>query len=387
MRTEKLFFFSSRFPSLTTEKLFQRFNLSLARNYTVMMNLVMILTLGMNIVALLQKFGISSELVQVGLLPRIFISGISFVTLFMLRRASLKRVYIINLILFSMAAIVLALRMTTPVDSDVGSSDTFTLLFHVTMDGITLFLFVYIAQILLLPFGLLVFSSLAVLYGSLYMLLLVQSNLFQVRHLSLAFTIFIIGFALGNTFQKLRRFYFKTLLELRRRNVQLRILANTDPLTRLKNRRSFYENAEREYDRCRRYNNKMSVLVFDLDHFKKVNDSYGHEAGDIVLYNISQFVRGKLRNCDTIGRLGGEEFAILLPETNIDQAMILGQRLLEQTAALPVQYGKDTINQTLSIGIAMYRQGDDSFDELMKRADQALYRAKNNGRNRMESIH
>jgi diguanylate cyclase (GGDEF)-like protein/PAS domain S-box-containing protein len=183
---------------------------------------------------------------------------------------------------------------------------------------------------------------------------------------------------------------------------QLRELATCDSLTGAANRRHFVELAQRERERARRSQSPLSVCLFDADHFKNINDHYGHAAGDHVLSAIALAARSVLRKSDVLGRLGGEEFAILLPDTELDGALALAERVREAVAKVevitsqlgaaagvdpeepPSERSLDPIHVTVSIGVAQLR-GDEAFETLLKRSDKALYAAKELGRNRVHS--
>lgn len=159
--------------------------------------------------------------------------------------------------------------------------------------------------------------------------------------------------------------------------------ANTDFLTGCDNRRHFRAHAEQEFLRIRRYGGEMSMLMLDLDHFKSINDRYGHQTGDTTLIKLVQVCQGILRGVDVIGRLGGEEFAIMLPETENRIALEVAERLCQAVAATEVtQQDGASFHFTTSIGVASLEQGDLSIDAIFYRADKALYQAKNAGRNR-----
>jgi len=158
--------------------------------------------------------------------------------------------------------------------------------------------------------------------------------------------------------------------------------AYSDYLTGLANRRYFLEKAENELARARRYGEELSILMLDVDHFKQVNDRYGHKVGDIVLQKLAEVCRSTLRDVDIIGRLGGEEFAVLLPKTGSVQAMEAAERL--RTALAAAQVNQDnaiSLHFTASLGVATFSKEDTHFDSLLNRADKALYKAKNWGRN------
>jgi len=162
-------------------------------------------------------------------------------------------------------------------------------------------------------------------------------------------------------------------------------LANTDALTGALSRRNFLHLAEQELARSTRYDLPLVVLMLDLDHFKLVNDRFGHAVGDVVLKSFVLTVRSVLRDSDLIGRLGGEEFAVLLPNTNLEGGRALAQRIVEIVRASPVPGGERQVAYTVSIGVACFSD-QRSFDALLGLADAALYRAKDQGRDRIEVL-
>ncbi|APW42429.1 GGDEF domain-containing protein [Rhodoferax saidenbachensis] len=159
-------------------------------------------------------------------------------------------------------------------------------------------------------------------------------------------------------------------------------LATTDDLTGFLNRRAFFEEAENLRKLAVRQGGALSVVVVDLDHFKKVNDKHGHAAGDAVLKEVARRLRSKLRSTDRIGRIGGEEFAIALPFTSQDTAMELMRQLQLRVSRDPVAYGDIAIPVTFSAGISELG-GDTPLDEALRLADKALYRSKAAGRNQI----
>ena len=165
---------------------------------------------------------------------------------------------------------------------------------------------------------------------------------------------------------------------------QLQTSSNTDFLTGVLNRRAFYTHADQQLGVAQRYRRAVSVVLFDIDHFKRINDSYGHQAGDAILIGVSQCVAQLLRKVDVLARYGGEEFIILLPESDLAQAAAVADKL---RAALEERVfeteGDRRINVTASFGVATL-VGGEALDKLTKRADIALYRAKRLGRNRVE---
>ncbi len=174
--------------------------------------------------------------------------------------------------------------------------------------------------------------------------------------------------------------------DMRRQERQLVRLATTDALTQANNRRHALVLARQELVRQRRTGRPLALLVMDLDHFKAVNDSHGHAAGDAVLVGVSNACREVLRAMDVFGRLGGEEFVVVLPETDEAQAVASAERLRCHIAALETPGGNATIRITVSIGIAvdgsLGRDPDSALTELLRRADTALYAAKSAGRDR-----
>ena len=159
--------------------------------------------------------------------------------------------------------------------------------------------------------------------------------------------------------------------------------ALVDPLTGVLNRRGFEAEAERILLRAARDGTSTALLVLDLDHFKAVNDTWGHPVGDLALRAVANTVAEELRGGDVLGRLGGEEFVIALAGNRTDQAAVLAERVRRAVATLPIRGGEASVDLTVSIGVAAHR-GATSLDKLMAHADAALYRAKAAGRNRVE---
>lgn len=171
--------------------------------------------------------------------------------------------------------------------------------------------------------------------------------------------------------------------ELEKANEELNNLATKDPLTESYNRRYFFTLAQRETTKAERHIRVLSVLMIDIDHFKKINDTYGHAAGDQSLIELANRCREICRESDIFGRIGGEEFAICCPDTNLDGARILAERIRDAVSDIKVEQNGNTISFTLSIGVTQLKIGE-SFDEALHRADEFLYLAKNNGRDRVE---
>jgi diguanylate cyclase (GGDEF)-like protein len=175
------------------------------------------------------------------------------------------------------------------------------------------------------------------------------------------------------------------LLDVEKARGEAEALSQLDPLTGLYNRRYFFSIAEQELERNARNRHCLSVIMLDLDHFKSVNDSHGHRMGDVVLQEVAQKIRDTIRTTDTPCRYGGEEFAILLPETDLSASEVIGCRLNQVMEAMRVESGNGTIKITASVGIASLAEGDYSkADVLVEMADQALYEAKKAGRNQVK---
>jgi diguanylate cyclase (GGDEF)-like protein len=164
-------------------------------------------------------------------------------------------------------------------------------------------------------------------------------------------------------------------------------LAQTDALTGISNRRHLYELAEHEFNLAMRYEKPLSAIMVDIDHFKKVNDTFGHMVGDQLLQLVTQAACAELRSSDLIGRYGGEEFVLILPMTNAQQAHSLAERIRLRVEALRQATTKGDASVTLSIGIVEIVHGAQtaqSIEDLIRHADQAMYAAKQAGRNRTE---
>jgi len=166
---------------------------------------------------------------------------------------------------------------------------------------------------------------------------------------------------------------------------ELKRLATTDDLTGLNNHRAFYTLAQRASIACLRYQHSLSVMMLDIDHFKLVNDRYGHQIGDQVLTTVAEIILQTIREVDVAGRIGGEEFAIILPETGLVDAAEVAERIRASVQTnQQVSAGESPIPVTISIGVAMSSTPSDDIEQLLNTADQLLYNAKANGRNRVE---
>lgn len=160
-------------------------------------------------------------------------------------------------------------------------------------------------------------------------------------------------------------------------------LSITDELTGLSNRRCFDSTFEKEFLRAQRYNNKLTLVMFDIDHFKMVNDTYGHQCGDYILKQVSNAALQTFRKTDTVFRFGGEEFVVILTETDIEQAKIPLERFRKTIETLDLNYESNKINITVSIGACQLTENITSKEEFLHKTDDALYEAKNLGRNQV----
>ncbi|MFP5457601.1 MAG: diguanylate cyclase [Bacteriovoracia bacterium] len=160
--------------------------------------------------------------------------------------------------------------------------------------------------------------------------------------------------------------------------------ANTDGLTKVYNKRYFNDALENEVKKCKVTGKPLTLIIFDLDHFKKLNDNYGHDAGDFVLKEKSRIIREQgIRQGDIVARYGGEEFCILLPNTNLKQGFEIAERLRKMIEKYEFIYDGKRLPVTASIGVADYRQGINTGTDLFKRADSAVYKSKEGGRNQV----
>lgn len=176
------------------------------------------------------------------------------------------------------------------------------------------------------------------------------------------------------------------LSELAEAQDRLEELSRTDDLTKLSNRRHFFESVEVELSRCERHDRGFVLMMLDLDHFKNLNDTHGHQCGDEVLRCVAKVVRETLRPMDLVGRYGGEEFAIGLPECDIKKAANAADRLRKKISETLVKHGEIAVAVSASIGVAALRKNE-KLESLVRRADAALYDAKAQGRNRIAIAH
>jgi len=205
--------------------------------------------------------------------------------------------------------------------------------------------------------------------------------------LSMATSAQIVVHALGLVstlqIQTYRRRSFRAYISEKDAKEVAAYLSNIDPLTHSLTRRHFFNIAGSEFLRYARYHRPFSVLVLDADYFKNINDTYGHHAGDVVLKSLCLVVLEQKRVQDTFGRLGGEEFGLLLPETTLEQVRVVAERIQKMWEQTPSNMDGELIRSTVSIGVAEASSGDKSFEDILRRADRMMYKAKEQGRNRV----
>jgi len=164
---------------------------------------------------------------------------------------------------------------------------------------------------------------------------------------------------------------------------ELALMSRIDGLTQIYNRKHWQDSLEQEYAKACRHKKVLTLIMFDLDHFKLLNDTYGHQGGDKVLIDVGKIVKSLLRIGDVFGRYGGEEFAIVLPETNKEGAMELAERICQTLAKTSLSFQDQIINISVSIGVSSLDNNCSSYEDLIAKADLALYQAKANGRNQV----
>lgn len=194
----------------------------------------------------------------------------------------------------------------------------------------------------------------------------------------------------GERMLRLQEEVFRRSIEVHKANAQMLLLANqleqlanTDVLTKLPNRRRLFERLHDTWELSRREDQPLSCIMLDVDHFKHVNDTYGHEAGDLVLVHVANLLRPAVRRPDLCGRFGGEEFVVVCPTMTAEQAVAVAERIRADIEAKPARTGDTTIPVTVSCGVASRDHHTFSVDELLKNADAMLYAAKEHGRNQV----
>jgi diguanylate cyclase (GGDEF)-like protein len=175
-------------------------------------------------------------------------------------------------------------------------------------------------------------------------------------------------------------------LRMQRSNRELRYMASHDLLTGVLNARAYYTQCDQRIHLATRHKEPYAVLFVDLDHFKSINDTHGHAAGDIVLKSVAQALKGRLRKSDLVGRIGGEEFCVFLPGTEVQSALALAEDLRKTVETLMPDIGTTHLRVTASIGVAQSQSCTQCMQEIQQKADQAMYLAKSRGRNRVSSF-
>jgi diguanylate cyclase (GGDEF)-like protein len=191
----------------------------------------------------------------------------------------------------------------------------------------------------------------------------------------------VMGLVVSMRLATFRRRQYQALTKEAKLIQELEIMATTDNLTDLLSRRRLFELAEKEFQRFKRYGSCAAILMLDMDYFKAINDQYGHPVGDAVLIQFSRIISQTIRQSDFAGRIGGEEFAILLPQTSKSEALILAERIRLSCAAIAIETDTGRPKVTVSIGVTETDPGDEQFEDIIHRMDRALYHAKKDGRN------
>lgn len=380
---ENLTAISGRFRNPGMEEAFLRDNLRATRQYLMILAVVAIAGAAMGVFASAVRLPTGSVSFQTGLGLRALLAAAAVLAIMNLER--IRRpgwLFGLNASLLALGLVVVGLRMSVPGPAP----DEWSSVFHVTRDGVTVLLVVSMAQLMLVPGWFGINAVICAVAFAFYNIVAHAApdpapNPLNLTYASTAAFLFVL--AMGASAQRLRRSSFLTNVRLRNANFQLNELATQDYLTGCANRRHFYALAEAELARSRRYRRDLSVVLLDLDHFKSINDRYGHAAGDMVLHDLAEAIRATLRELDTLGRIGGEEFALLLPETSAPEAHRIAERLREMIEDLRVHCDGADLSVTASFGVTERQPDDAGIDALIRRADFALYEAKAAGRNRV----
>lgn len=296
---------------------------------------------------------------------------------------SIFRVYDFTTAIYLGSIVVISMRMSA---MDQYHSGLFWEVFILSRDGLFAWLSVSAAVLLFVPGHYVLNLILSFLgFWLCYGLMLLSGAQHPLQALAVFGASYLILVAMSGHFQRLQRKHFQLILDLQDANGRLEHLASTDPLTGILNRRSFMDALEREHRRCIRHKEELALVLFDLDHFKEINDTYGHPAGDAVLRALSAAVLAQIRKEDYFARLGGEEFALLLPETDPPHANQFSERIRQTIENLRVAYEKTQITLTASFGVTYLHPSDDNEDSILIRADRALYQAKK-GRNQVTVV-
>jgi diguanylate cyclase (GGDEF)-like protein len=183
-------------------------------------------------------------------------------------------------------------------------------------------------------------------------------------------------------------YFFTSRLVVKLDEVQSHLVlqATTDELTGLMNRRNILRRLDEEQQRAIRLREDLCIMIIDLDHFKRINDTYGHICGDVVLKSAAAGIRDTIRTYDIVGRIGGEEFLIISPGVPMEEAISLAERIRRLISELEIEQGEQMIGVTVSVGVTTLEADDTGVVEMMMRADRALYMAKEQGRNRVVAL-
>ncbi|WDE10619.1 GGDEF domain-containing protein [Thalassomonas haliotis] len=214
----------------------------------------------------------------------------------------------------------------------------------------------------------------------------IDSNIFlagSVDTYGLSILFFTLNLCVTSTIIFIMFFYFAANAE--NLKTQLETLAHTDPLTNISNRRHIFEIMESEFNRVKRNGGTFAVMMLDIDHFKKINDNFGHATGDQVIKSFSLCLTRNIRKIDSVGRYGGEEFIIFLPDSSLEQAHTSAQRINSHCRELQIATSDNACTFTVSIGISVFASRDNCIDEIIARADSALYQAKEHGRDQVRT--
>ncbi len=201
--------------------------------------------------------------------------------------------------------------------------------------------------------------------------------------LSSQILVHFLGLPAAIQVQSYRRRFFKAYLEQKDAREMANYMINIDTLTKCMTRQYFMETAEKEFVRAKRLQLPLALLMLDIDHFKKINDNHGHHIGDQALQRFAEVVLEQKRAQDVFGRLGGEEFGLLLPNTTLKNAKLAAERIQKIWAHSPISETLESVHSTVSIGVAEISSADCTFNALLQRADNMMYKAKRRGRNRV----
>jgi diguanylate cyclase (GGDEF)-like protein len=211
----------------------------------------------------------------------------------------------------------------------------------------------------------------------------INSLSFQTITMSYALA-YVLGIFIANRLQQFRQKQYRVFLREQHIRHELEKVAFTDPLTGVLNRRKFFQLGSLEFDQFKIHATSFSILMMDVDFFKHLNDKFGHAAGDDYLKEFTKIIIENKRSKDILGRIGGEEFALILPETDLEAALLMAERLRQICEEKVVFFNNQPLHTTVSIGLTKVWRKDRVFLDVLKRADEALYQAKRNGRNQVQ---